>query len=158
MADEKEITLDDIMKKLIQVEGKIDETNKSLNQQTEKIRKLEETVNIQKIMIEMLEKAKDEKEDIKTLKWKVSEVIRNKMEVKVEENEIDFINKLRQRKENINRPAKMGTTTTIKRWEIMQNAKKLAGTKIGLRDDLDMKIRKKKKQLIPYMKGTESSN
>ncbi|KAF5306636.1 hypothetical protein FQA39_LY08825 [Lamprigera yunnana] len=39
MADEKEITLGDIMKKLIQVEGKIDETNKSLNQQTEKVRR-----------------------------------------------------------------------------------------------------------------------
>ncbi|KAK4878051.1 hypothetical protein RN001_010557 [Aquatica leii] len=55
MTENKEITLNDIMKKLLQVEGKVDETNVNMNRQLEKMKKLEETVNYQAAKIEKLE-------------------------------------------------------------------------------------------------------
>lgn len=138
MAENKEITLEDIMNKLLQVEGKIDMTNKNMNKQTEHINKLKETIKYQEKKIEKLENELRKKniiifgipenieEDITTLKEKVMEILKKKMEVQIQENEIDFINRIGERKRNVNRPTKVGITTILKKWEIMRNTRKLA--------------------------------
>ncbi|KAK4875124.1 hypothetical protein RN001_011546 [Aquatica leii] len=97
--------------------------------------------------------AETNSENFDTLKEKILEIIRKKMEIQLGENEIDFISRLGERKENRNRPVKTGYTAILKKWEIMRNTKKLAGTQIGLNDDLDKQTREEKKQLISHMKN-----
>ncbi|KAF5280836.1 hypothetical protein FQA39_LY17949 [Lamprigera yunnana] len=92
----------------------------------------------------------DTEKDIKTLKEKTMEILRKTMQIQIQHNEIDFISRLRERKQDISRPVKIEITTIMKKWEIMQNTKKLAGTKIRVKD-LDKKTREVQKQLIPHM-------
>ncbi|XP_039290960.1 uncharacterized protein LOC120352785 [Nilaparvata lugens] len=116
--------------------------NETLKEQKEKISRLEKKVRERNIVIHGLKN--DNTSDLKSL---VIELIRGKLDVRIENWEVDFVRRIGKNEDNTARPIVLALTTLSKKTEVLKNSKKLKGSNISVSEDYPEDVQQIRKSL-----------
>uniref|UniRef100_A0A8D8YTI4 Endonuclease-reverse transcriptase n=2 Tax=Cacopsylla melanoneura TaxID=428564 RepID=A0A8D8YTI4_9HEMI len=134
--------LDSYLKKLEIVETKVEEIAK-------KVQSMEREKTRRNLVIFGVQQ--EEGENYKNLEEKVLKIVRENMEIQIQETEIDFIRRF-GKGENKN-PIMLGLTTWRRKMQIITSGRKLKNTGWAVDEDYPLEVQAIRKQLYPKMKA-----
>ncbi|CAG9817244.1 unnamed protein product [Phaedon cochleariae] len=131
---------------------KLEEENKILKQQLNKIERKIITNNL--VLYGLQETPEESKENLIS---SITHLFRNKLEVHLENSQINNIFRLGKRNTH-NRPILLSLTTYLKKSEILRNCSKLKGTGIVVCEELTTKDLEDRKILLGSLKEARAKN
>lgn len=81
-----------------------------------------------------------------------------KLKLAIQKSEIDYISRMRVRRNEGPRPVLIRFVSTWRKYELLGCRKQLKALRVSVSDDLPPKIRRKRKELIPYLVEARQQN
>ncbi|KAI5751693.1 hypothetical protein M8J77_010005 [Diaphorina citri] len=138
---------------------------KEVTEMKQKVQNLEKNIEINMSRINKIEKKRnliifgleqEEEEDPTMLEEKLLQLFKEKLNIKVETFEIDFIKRFGKAKDK--KPIVVGLTTWKRKISILTQTPKLKGTNIVIKEDFPKDVIEIRKKLYPQMKTYREQN
>ncbi|KAI5753354.1 hypothetical protein M8J77_026134 [Diaphorina citri] len=143
--------LQPLVKEVAEMKQKVQNLEKNIEINMSRINKIEKKRNL---IIFGLEQ--EEEEDPTMLEEKLLQLFKEKLNIKVETFEIDFIKRFGKAKDK--KPIVVGLTTWKRKISILTQTPKLKGTNIVIKEDFPKDVIEIRKKLYPQMKTYREQN
>ncbi|KAI5703932.1 hypothetical protein M8J76_014898 [Diaphorina citri] len=142
--------LNKLEQEIVDLKKKNEEKTKKIIELEGKITQLEDEKKQNNLVIFGIDE--DESEEPKDLQTKVSALVVEKLKCTLEPSDVNFMKRMGKKNKNKSRAVIIGLSTVKRKWEIMSNCNKLAGTKMAVCEEFSKNVLERRKQLIPLMK------